>query len=157
MNKYKFILVSLFSTIILIILSLNFKTNNQNINSSTTNLFKKYTFNISQNENNLKESKARNAIQNNYKNDYDTPELTLDKAIEERDFWINKIKSEQIEEKLNQNNLSVDERNEYTKIYLKLSELDSFIYKTKMKSLEAKVDQFEDEHNRILKNFEMPK
>ena len=76
---------------------------------------------------------------------------------EEKLFWLEKIKRENAIERLNKNNLSEKERQEYEEIYKRLSQLDSFIYKNKMDSLAAKVAEVEEQHEKKLQELGISK
>lgn len=81
----------------------------------------------------------------------------LEQAEEEKLFLLEKIKRENAIERLNKNNLSEKERQEYEEIYKRLSQLDSFIYKNKMDSLAAKVAEVEEQHEKKLQELGISK
>lgn len=107
-----------------------------------------------ENEQNSAENKlAENKILRESKNE----PANVEQAEEEKLFWLEKIKRENAIERLNKNNLSEKERQEYEEIYKRLSQLDSFIYKNKMDSLAAKVAEVEEQHDKRLKELGISK
>ncbi|WP_158998708.1 hypothetical protein [Pigmentibacter ruber] len=83
--------------------------------------------------------------------------INIEQAEEEKTFWLEKIKRENAIERLNKNNLTESERQDYVEIYNRLSQLDSFIYKKKMDDLSEKVAEVESQHDQKLRELGISK
>ena len=110
-----------------------------------------------ENAGSMKNKDEYNLSSNNINKINNIEPINVGQAEEEKAFLLEKIKRENAVERLNKNSLTEDERRDYVEIYNRLSQLDSFIYKSKMNELSEKVAEVESQHERKLKELGISK
>lgn len=92
-------------------------------------------------------------LENEILEDRNEEPQNIQQAETEKEQLLERIKRENAVERLNNNTLTEQERQDYVNIYKRLSELDSYIYKNKIDNLSTKVAEYEIEHEKKLKEL----
>ncbi|KAB8032105.1 hypothetical protein [Fluviispira multicolorata] len=151
-KKYIFLFISIISISLIVIYIKNHLKNEMVINKNTP--ITQVTADQSVHKNEIKpEAKKEEAPVINTMEDKENTPNNLQLAEEEKTYLEKKLDLENAVERLNSNSLSKEEREQYSKIYKRISILKSYIINSKLNSVSDKLKDIEAHHKERLQQY----